>query len=155
VTLRRWLPWLVLGIALMGALAIGARGTAPEPTDAERVHAIAASVRCPMCPGQAAAGSEAPSAVSMRADIARRVALGQSDDEIRQAYAESYGPHILLNPPRDGIAGLVWALPAVLFVVAVAGLVLAFRRWSGTAAEAEPSADDRDLVERARRRSSP
>lgn len=150
MTARRWLPWLVLTVALVGALAVGARERGPAPTDAERVHAIATTVRCPKCPGQSAAGSESPSAVSLRADIARRVELGQTDDGIRQAYAESYGSWILLNPPREGFSGVVWGLPAAVFVVAVAGLVVAFRRW-GSGGAAAPTADDRAIVDRARR----
>lgn len=153
---RRWLPWLVLAVALVGALAVGTRDPGVERTPEQRAHDIALTVRCPMCEGQSAAASEAPSAVSLRRDIARRVAEGQTDDEIRSAYASSYGQRILMNPPSDGIAGLVWVLPVVVFVVAAAGLAFAFRRWSSRDGDAgAPTAADRDLVERARRSSAP
>lgn len=148
----RWLPYAFLGVVLVAALAFGARsaGTA-ERTPEERVAAISATVRCPECPGQSAADSNTPGAVAVRQEIERRVAAGQSDEEIRAALASSFGQWIDLNPPRSGVAGLVWVLPVVAGVVAVAGLVLAFRRWSTTGeAVASPSDEDRRLVERAR-----
>lgn len=148
--MRRWLVWIVLGLAAVGALAVGARDTSPPPTDGQRAAAIARTVRCPNCPGQSAAESNVPAAVNLREDIARRVAAGQSDEEIRQAYAASYGQRILMNPPRSGLGALVWVLPVVAFVVAAAGLAVAFRRW-GRDERPPPTDEDRLLVERARK----
>ena len=46
------------------------------------------------------------------------------------------------------MASLVWTLPVVALVAAVAGLALAFRRWRGGGARATDA--DRALVEAAR-----
>ena len=126
--MKRWLPWVVLAVVVAGALAFGVQDR-DEQTDAERIQAIAETVACPACSGQSVASSDAPAAANLRADIERRVAEGESDDEIRAAYAARFGEEILLNPPRSGVAATVWVLPVVAVVVAGAGLVIAFRRW--------------------------
>lgn len=126
--IRRWALWVLLAVVVVGALVVGTSGRGSR-TEAERVEAVAHSVRCPTCRGQSVADSDAPAAANVRTDIARRVADGESDDEIRSALADRFGASILLNPPRSGVAGVVWVLPVLGLVLAVAGLAFAFRRW--------------------------
>ncbi|HUF33802.1 MAG TPA: cytochrome c-type biogenesis protein CcmH [Acidimicrobiales bacterium] len=125
--MRRWLPWLALVVVVGATLVAGGRGGPPAEPE-ERVRSIAATVRCPTCAGQSAAASNAAAATNIRGEIARRVAEGQGDDEIRAALASSYGEWILLNPPRGGVAGLVWVLPVAALLGTAAALGLAFRR---------------------------
>lgn len=126
--LRRWAPWALLAVVVIGALAVGT-GNGEAHTDEERAHDIAETVRCPACSGQSVANSDAIAAQNLRNDIERRVAAGESDDEIRAAIAARFGDDILLNPPRSGVAGLVWVLPVFGLVIAAAALTFAFRRW--------------------------
>lgn len=126
--LRRWASWLVLVVVVAAALVVGTTDTGTR-TDAERVEAIASSVRCPTCRGQSVADSDAIAAENVRREIARRVGEGESDDEIRSALAARFGEGIILTPSRSGVAGLVWVLPVAAGIVALAGLVFAFRRW--------------------------
>lgn len=149
--MRRVAGVLVPIAVLVVALAIGASGSDAPASDAERAQAIAGSVRCPTCRGQSVASSDAPAAVQIRADIDRRVAAGQDDDEIEAALVAAYGDGILLNPPSSGVAGLVWVLPVAGFVVAAGALVLALRRWRGGPVR-PPTDDDRLLVAEAMRR---
>lgn len=126
--MRRWGGWILLVVVVIGALVVGTRPSGTK-TDAERVQSIAKSVRCPTCRGQSVADSDAPAAANVRKDIERRVADGQSDDDIRSALADRFGDGILLTPPRSGVAGLVWVLPVLAVTAAAGGLTLAFRRW--------------------------
>ncbi|MEN3271474.1 MAG: cytochrome c-type biosis protein CcmH [Actinomycetota bacterium] len=126
--MRRWGGWILLVVVVIGALVVGTRPSGTN-TNAERVQSIAKSVRCPTCRGQSVADSDAPAAANVRKDIERRVADGQSDDDIRSALAARFGDGILLTPPRSGVAGLVWVLPVVAVAAAAGGLTLAFRRW--------------------------
>ncbi len=126
--MRRWGGWILLVVVVVGALVIGTQDSGAR-TDSDRVQSIGRSVRCPTCRGQSVADSDAPAAANVRKDIERRVADGQSDDDIRSALAARFGDSILLTPPRDGVAGLVWVLPVLALVAAGAGLALAFRRW--------------------------
>lgn len=126
--IRRWGGWMLLVVVVIVALVAGMRDNGAE-TDPERVQSIAKSVRCPTCRGQSVADSDAPAAANVRRDIERRVAAGESAGEIRSALASRFGNGILLTPPRDGVAGLVWVLPVVAVAVAAGGLTMTFRRW--------------------------
>lgn len=87
------------------------------------------TVMCPACSGETVSNSQAPVAVNIRRQIQARVADGQTDQEIRDALSAAYGERVIMNPPKSGVAGLVWVLPVAALVAAGAGLVVAFRRW--------------------------
>jgi cytochrome c-type biogenesis protein CcmH len=143
-----WLSWAVMGLVLVVALGVGARGQSGPPTDEQRVNRIADQVRCPTCRGLSAADSDAPAARAMREEVRRRVEAGETDEAILGYIVSRYDGSILLNPEGDGVAGLVWALPVAALVAAAGGLVVAFRRWR-TRPGATVSAADRALVDEA------
>ncbi len=146
---RARLAWLALAIVVIVAIVIATTGGgASKPSAAQRADAIARNVRCPTCRGQSVAESAAPAAQAIRIEIRRRIELGQSRAEI-EAYLEGrYGSDIILTPPRSGIGGVVWVLPVVAVVAAIAGLGIALQRWSRRSLE-HPSDEDRALVARA------
>ena len=146
--MRSKYSWAAMGLVLVVALAVGARGQSDPPTDAQRVNRIADQVRCPTCRGLSAADSDAPAARAMREEILRRVQAGETDEAILGYIVSRYDESILLKPEGDGVAGLVWALPAAGLVAAAGGLVLAFRRWRARPG-ATVSAADRALVDEA------
>jgi cytochrome c-type biogenesis protein CcmH len=127
--LRTWLPWVLLLVVVVGALAVGSRSDDGPPTLEGRVQSIASEVRCPTCRGQSAAESDAAAARAVRAEIRRRVEAGESRSAIVSYFVTRYGKDIVLRPESTGVAGLVWALPVAALVVAVAALFFAFRRW--------------------------
>lgn len=88
--------------------------------------------------------SDAPAAKAVRAEILRRAEAGQSDAEIRSYLVSRYGTDILLRPQGTGVAALVWALPVFAIALAIAGLVVAFRRWRPSGVH--PSEADRAIV---------
>ena len=125
---RKRAGWLALALVVVVALFV-ATNDRDARTDAERVDDIAASVACPACEGQSVRDSDAIASRNIKQDIERRVKAGESDGEIRDAIAAAFGKEVLLNPPAEGAASLVWVLPVVVLVVAVAGVAVAFRRW--------------------------
>jgi len=143
--LRRVLAVLVLAVAA-ASLALASR-SAP-PTAAERAQQLDTELRCPVCQGLSVADSPSSTARAIATDVARRVASGQSDTQIRQYYVDRYGPGILLAP--SGVPGVVaLALPLLLAGLAAAGIVLALRRGRrrrGRLADAQ----DEELVARLR-----
>lgn len=146
---RRALAWLTLAAVVVVTLAIVAWPRGGEPSDAERVRALGSELRCPDCEGQSIEQSSTETARAARADIRRRVADGQSDAEIRQAYIDKFGDSILLKPEGGGLGVLVWGLPAAAVVLAGGGLVFALRRWRRSP-HLHPTDADRELVRRAR-----
>lgn len=146
---RRW-SWLVIVALVLVSLVRNAADPGPPQTDEERMRAIASTMKCPVCRSQSVADSDVAAARSIRAEITRRIDDGEGDDEIRDAIADTYGEDVQLIPPRSGFAGLVWILPVVALVLALALLSAAFARWRRTA-PAATSDDDRRLVEQALR----
>ena len=122
------IAWVALLAVASVALYIGITDRT-QPTDAERADRIAATVACPVCAGESVRDSQATAAANLRREIAKRVADGESDDEVRAALAAAYGDTILLTPPSTGAASLVWILPVAGLVVALACLGFTFRRW--------------------------
>ena len=146
--LRTFGPWLAVIVVAVAALSVAAFGTRSAPTAQDRVNAIAATVKCPVCSGESVAVSDAPASQEIRRQIAEQVQQGQTDGQIRSYYAAKYGEEILLTPSASGINVLVWVLPVVALAVALAFLVIVFRRWNDDAAPHATDAD-RALVEAA------
>lgn len=148
MSVRAWRPYLLLVPVLAVALFLGARDGAGPDTPSARADRIAEKVRCPTCAGLSAAESDAPASLEIRKQIRDRVDQGHTEGEVLAYLVSRYGKDILLAPEAHGVAALVWVLPVVVGVCAVAGLVLAFRRWGARPAP-PPSDDDRRRVEQA------
>lgn len=143
-----WWPWALLLVVVGGLLVVGALGSRPPATQAERVNEVARTVRCPTCQGESVAQSEAEISKEIRLDIARRLERGETEQQVRDVYVARYGEGILLDPSGSGVSGLVWALPVIALVLAGAGLVAVFRRWKGQG-ELHATAADAQLVAQA------
>jgi cytochrome c-type biogenesis protein CcmH len=146
--IRRWGPWVGLAVVVAIALAVVLWPNGDQ-SPAARARELATEVKCPECQGLSVAESQAPTSRAIRADIKRRIADGQSDAEIRQAYVDDYGEDILLSPQDSGISLIVWVLPVVVLVLGAAGIVFALRRNRDQPQLHATDADER-LVERAR-----
>jgi cytochrome c-type biogenesis protein CcmH len=104
----------VAAVALACALYLAAR---PAPsTPADRVDAISAELRCPVCQGLSVRDSPSETAREMRDLVAVRVAQGRSDEQIRDEFRSSYGDWVLLSPPLLGWTGVVWVVPVAAVV---------------------------------------
>jgi len=146
---RRVLPGVALAAVVVAALVIGGAGRGHGPrSPAERAHAIAADLRCPVCQGLSVADSPSPTAKAIYDDVRHRVDTGQSDGAIKAFYVGVYGEWILLRPETSGVGALVWILPVAALLLGAGGLALAFRRWRRQPALAVTE-EDRALVEAA------
>jgi cytochrome c-type biogenesis protein CcmH/NrfF len=94
------------------------------------------------------AESDAAASRGIRTLIAERIDQGATDDAIRDELVATWGESILLTPDSSGVGGLVWVLPVVALVLALAGVGYVFWRWRGMAAFHASDAD-RELVDRA------
>ena len=146
----RRVVWGLMAVVLVAGLAMAAGGSAGPPTEDHQVTSIADKVRCPTCRGLSAADSDAPAATAIRDEVRRRLREGQSEGAILGYLESTYGADIRLEPEREGIGVVVWALPVAVAGVVVVALAVMFarrRRRAGT----RVSDADRALVEEALR----
>jgi cytochrome c-type biogenesis protein CcmH len=127
---RAWLrvSYALMIVVLGLALFIGTRPASHSSPDA-RALSLEQTIKCPVCRGQSVAESESEAAKAIRTEVARRIADGESDSEIRAYFAQTLGDDILLRPPSSGFGGLVWILPVAGLVIAGCALGFAFVRW--------------------------
>jgi cytochrome c-type biogenesis protein CcmH len=146
--IRRWGAWIALGVVVVVSLAVVLWPNG-ERSAAARAHDLETELKCPECQGLSVADSQAPTSRAIRADIKRRIAAGQSDETIRQAYVDRYGQSILLTPQDSGVSLLVWILPVVVLMLGATGIVFALRR-NRDEPHLHATTADEQLVERAR-----
>lgn len=140
--------WLVMASLVLVSLVRATVDDGPPRTTEEQVQAIASTMKCPVCKSQSVADSDVAASRSIRIEIAKLVEEGRTPGEVRSAIAATYGDDVQLIPPASGFAGLVWILPVVALVVALAGLTAVFARWRRTP-ETAATDEDRALVEQA------
>lgn len=147
--IKRWGAWIALALVVAVALAVVLWPHGSQ-SPAARAHDLETQFKCPECQGLSVADSQAPTSRAIRADIKRRIKAGQSDDQIRRAFVDTYGESILLTPQDSGVSLLVWILPVVVVAMGATGIVLALRRNRDQPHLHSTEADER-LVEREQR----
>lgn len=116
-------------LVLLGALSVRAAvgGRLGPPRFDDRVMAIAAEVRCPVCNGESAAQSDSEPSLHIRQEIAQGLEAGLSEHRILTRIAAEYGTWILYRPPGHGPLAVAWYFP-VLGLAALSGLVAWYLR---------------------------
>jgi cytochrome c-type biogenesis protein CcmH len=119
------LPLLLL---LLLAAPLAPPRSASADGDAE-AREIAGALKCPVCQNISVADSPSDLAQQMRDLIQRKVAAGETREQILEYFVERYGEDVLLDPPGKGFNRLLWWGPAVVlgFGLVVVGATL--RRW--------------------------
>ncbi|MEO8196157.1 MAG: cytochrome c-type biogenesis protein [Thermoanaerobaculia bacterium] len=126
-----------LAAALVAALFVLAPGVAAAQDGAplgpplsglaldQATEEVSSLMRCPVCQGLSVADSPASSAVDLKAEVRRQLALGYTGDQVIASFERSYGEFIRLQPKAEGFNWLVWLMPAL--ALAVGALVIFFR----------------------------
>jgi cytochrome c-type biogenesis protein CcmH len=130
----RALPLLLALLALLVipalAPAAGAVAEAAAPGGVDSAaREIARSLRCPVCEGLSVADSPTALAAEMRALIRKKVAAGESSEEIVAYFVERYGEEVALVPRRQGLGLALWWGPVAIFLLG--GVVVARALWGG------------------------
>lgn len=82
-----------------------------------RYEKLVEELRCPKCTSGNLAGSDAPIAADLRAEIFKQIEAGRSDEEIQSFMTARYGDFILYRPPLKPGTVLLWFGP-LLFLLA-------------------------------------
>jgi cytochrome c-type biogenesis protein CcmH len=93
----------------------------PDPRQEAQAKALMETLRCLVCQGQSIADSDADMAGDMRSLVRRRIAAGESPEQIRTWLVQRYGNWVTYDPPLEPITWPLWAAPVLLLV---AGLFL-------------------------------
>lgn len=108
--------------------------------DTEAQHAryqqLVAELRCPKCLNANLAGSDAPIAADLRAEVYDQIMAGNSDEEIIAFMTDRYGDFILYRPPLKTGTVLLWFGPPLLLL---AGFVVVRRMVTSRSAALEVS----------------
>lgn len=149
--LKGWPGWVALVLVVAGLLAVGVTRDAGPQTQQDRVDSLTRRVACPICQGESVYESRNNASESIRVQVGDLVRENElSDAEILAFLEVRYRAQVLLVPKASGFDAIVWVLPAVAFVCALAGLVVTFRRWRAEAAAIpDPTDADRALVDAA------
>lgn len=148
----RALAGLLLSGCLLAGPATQAKEAAPlakDPAMEARVMAIAEELRCLVCQNETIAASHADLAVDLRRQIERKLAQGQSKQQILDFMVERYGDFVLYRPPLKATTALLWAGPFVLLLVAGAVMAAHIRR-RRSAAQGQGAALSPEQAQRAR-----
>ena len=88
---------------------------------------VASLMRCPVCQGLSVADSPSTSAVALKAEVRRQLALGYTGDQVIASFERSYGEFIRLAPKAEGFNWMVWLMPIVAFAVGALWIYLRLR----------------------------
>jgi cytochrome c-type biogenesis protein CcmH len=104
-------------------------------------------IMCPVC-STTLDQSDSPIARRMKADIARRIAAGQSKQQIKDELVAEFGQKVLAAPPAKGFNLLAWVLPFVALFGGALVLGLLAWRWSRNREPSPPTAGLSPALER-------
>ena len=105
-------------------------GVTEISTDEERVVKLNKTLMCPVCPGESIDQSQNQLAGFMRELVSKKVEDGLTDEDIKQYFADRYGPSVLLDPPVEGFTAIAWAVPPTVAVIVVIALYIALKLMS-------------------------
>jgi len=122
---------LIFGaIAVAALVVIGAglvSGDDSPPTEAERVDALAASIKCQFCNGESLYESQSTVASEYRALIAQRVAAGATDDEVIAEFAANFGDSYILDTSTTSWSLALWIVPTLAIAAGVGVVTWLYR----------------------------
>jgi cytochrome c-type biogenesis protein CcmH len=116
---------VILAALALGLLALAPMaGAAPQTT----VNEIEGEVMCPIC-GTLLELSDSPQAQREKVYIARLVAAGKSEAEIKDDLVAQYGPAVLALPKASGFDLTAYLVPVLAILAAVIALAFSVTRW--------------------------
>ena len=93
-----------------------------------RYKALSQELRCPKCQNQNIADSNAPISRDLRAIVHEQLEAGATDEEIIDFLVDRYGEFVRYRPGMDSNTLWLWSAPVILFVMAIAVVLLQIRK---------------------------
>lgn len=99
-----------------------------NPEQEAAAQALMETLRCLKCQSQSIADSDAPMAGDMRHQVRSRIQAGEDPEAIRAWLVERYGDYVSYAPSVSETTWPLFAVPLVLFLIAVLVLWRRLRR---------------------------
>ncbi|HXH28925.1 MAG TPA: cytochrome c-type biogenesis protein CcmH, partial [Candidatus Polarisedimenticolia bacterium] len=126
---RRLRPAIVAALLLLGGVALAADLSPQEIIETRLMcYCGCANLNVHTC--------TCGTADAMRAEIADRLARGESPDQIVAVFVSRHGEQILSSPVAAGFNLMAWITPFAAILIGGALLVLIVRRWEARGATA-------------------
>ncbi len=120
---------LLLALLVAFAVPVAAQDSLPpapyayrqldDPALEAKAQALMETLRCLKCQSQSIADSDAPMAGDMRHQVRTRIAAGEDPEQIRAWLVERYGDYVSYKPTVSASTWPLFAVPAVLLLLAV------------------------------------
>ncbi len=123
-------PRAIVALALLATAAptLGTARAALAATPRTTLPTVESQVMCVTCKISLLV-AQSPQANRERAFIARLIAAGQSDAQIKRALVREYGPAVLALPSGHGFDLAVYVVPPCVVVAVLIAIVLLLPRW--------------------------
>lgn len=133
------IPALILVACVLLSICPTANAQQLTATQAARAKSLSLKVKC-MCGGcndPAGACYHSGGTFSGPCDMAlseiklvnKKVADGESDDQILKDFVAQYGAMVLVDPPKAGFDLTAWIVPVLVPLIALIGVWEVVRRW--------------------------
>lgn len=130
---------VALAAALMVVAAVPAGAVEPnemlaDPVLESRALEVSRTLRCVVCQNQSIDESNAELARDMRVQVRKRIAAGDSNEQVTSYLVDRYGDFVTLRPPFKPTTWFLWIGPLFLLAAAAAA-ARSFLRRRGVGAE--------------------
>jgi cytochrome c-type biogenesis protein CcmH/NrfF len=117
----------VVAALLIAAPAAQAAATAPEPKTT--LPDVADEVMCLVCGVLLDEAPDSPQAQQEVAFIRKRIAAGETKDQIKDDLVAEYGENVLAEPSTSGFDLMAWVIPAGAILLAGLAIAIGVGRW--------------------------
>ena len=116
-----------------------AQGSDPDLITDDQVNAIAKQLFCPVCENVPLDVCGTQACAQWRELNREQLALGRTEDQIKDYFVLQYGDRVLAEPPRRGLNWLVYIVPPVAFLAGIFILYRGIQSWRSTTEYGETS----------------
>ncbi len=139
---------LMLLLSPAAALAVDPSEMLSNPALEARAEAVGNGLRCLVCQNESIEASDADLAHDLRLLVRQRIAVGDTDDQVRAYIVSRYGEFVLLEPVFALHTLLLWLLAPALILVGGAVLFIMARRRRSAPPTEMLSAEEAEALER-------